>query len=388
MDYFLKDVTIATQLAEQTTNLLIRGNRISEIGSAPPDSSQTKIVECKDNLCLPGFIDVHVHGSYGINLMQAESEEVLQLAERFAENGVTAFLATTAGSSIDEIKDNCHAITNAMAKQKTGARIMGIHIEGPFFNTSSPARGANNPAWLRSPDVHEAQELIDACDGNLRLFDIAPELPGAKSVVERMLDQGVTVAAAHTDATYEQACRGFDWGINHLIHTYNGMRRIHHREPGVVIAAMLDDRVWLEVIADGQHVHPEMIKLLYQLKGVEGMGAVTDATMLAGLQPGEYDFIGTKVVLGEHRAYLKEQGTLAGSIATGLDLYNNLRSWDFSIYDASVICSSSPAKHMGWDEIGAINVDKKADLLLLGEEGINLTFVDGQIAYQNESFEI
>ena len=384
MGYLLQNVKIASEEELEPTNILIRNNLIKDIGEKITPSGEDTLIGCRGKTCVPGLIDLHIHGSYGINLMQADTERVLQLADKLACQGVTAFLATTAGKSIQSIKKNCSKISKAIAQQESGARIMGIHVEGPFFNKSSPARGANNPSWLRTPDLEEAKEIIESCKGNLKLFDIAPELPGAREVVDLMLSQGVTVSAAHSDATYDQAQKGFDWGINHLTHTYNGMRRIHHREPGIVIAALLDNRVWLEIIADGQHVHPRMIELIFHLKGLYGIGAVTDATMLAGLPPGEYDFIGTKVLLETDKAYLKEEGTLAGSIATGMDLFMNLCNWSFSEHEAAMICSSSPARHMGWTEIGEIRVGAKADLVILGDRGAAITFIDGQIAYQNQ----
>lgn len=384
MGYLLKNVKIASEEESEPTNILIRNNLIKDIGEKIIPSGEDALIGCRGKTCIPGLIDLHIHGSYGINLMQADPEGVLQLADKLACQGVTAFLATTAGKSIQSIKKNCSNISKAIAQQKSGARIMGIHVEGPFFNKSSPARGANNPSWLRAPNIEEAKEIIEACKGNLKLFDIAPELPGAREVVDLMISQGVTVSAAHSDATYAQAQTGFDWGINHLTHTYNGMRRVHHREPGIVIAALLDNRVWLEIIADGQHVHPQMIELIFRLKGLHGMGAVTDATMLAGLPPGEYDFIGTKVILETEKAYLKKGGTLAGSIATGIDLFMNLCNWGFSEHDAAIICSSSPAGHMGWTEMGEIRVGSKADLIILGDCCVDITLIDGQIAYQNQ----
>jgi N-acetylglucosamine-6-phosphate deacetylase len=386
MGLFLKNVKIATQQEPIPVDILLHEHRIKEIGGDIQRSSSDSLLECTGKVCLPGFIDLHIHGSYGVNLMQADPEKVLQLANELASQGITGFLATTAGESIQAITKNCRAIVDAITQQTQGARILGIHVEGPFFNTTSPARGANNPAWLRVPDVEEAKEIVHACQGHLRLFDIAPELPGAKDVIEFMVSENVIVSAAHSDATYEQAKQGFDWGITHLTHTYNGMRRIHHREPGIAVAALLDERVWLEVIADGQHVHPQMIDLIYQLKGLYGMGAVTDATTLAGLPPGEYDFIGTQVIVEREKAYLKEAGTLAGSIATGMDMFVNLCEWGFSQREAAIICSSSPAQHMGWDQMGEVRVGNVADMVLLSDSGLDLTIIDGEIAYQASTF--
>lgn len=381
MGLFIKDLKLVVPEGQTEGNLRVKEGLIEAIGPKIQPEPGDRVFSGNGALCLPGFIDLHVHGSHGINLMDPDPEDVKRLANFFLTRGVTAFLATTAGPTIEKIIENCRAIRRAIESQDSGARIMGIHLEGPYFNKTTPARGANNPQWLREPDLMEVDQIMEVCGPHLKLFDIAPELKGAAQVIEQLVDHDITVAAAHTDADFETAQRAFDQGITHLIHTFNGMRRIHHRDPGITVAALLDERVWLEVIADGQHLHPAMVGLVYRLKGPYGMGAVTDATVLAGLEPGEYNFIGTRVIVDEGRAYLKEAGTLAGSIAGGIDMFNNLCSWGFSPADASTLCSHSPARHMGWDDFGSLEIGKRADLVIMKAGNIQWTFMDGDMVY-------
>jgi len=378
----LKNANIVTPDCTLTGDIAIDDGRIIGIAPEIQPSDEVEIIDCDGGMALPGFVDLHIHGSVGVDFTNPDVEGIHRVADHLATKGVTSLLATTAGETVEHIVSNCTCIVRAMRLQERGARIRGIHLEGPFFSKESPAIGANNPEWLRLPDLEIAERFLEASKGHLRLFDIAPELPGAREVICLMSDAEVIVSAAHTDATYNQARESFDWGISHLTHAFNGMRRLHHREPGMIGAALDDGRIWVEVIADGQHVHPAMIKLLYRMKGPAMMGVVTDSTMLAGLKPGTYKWLGTEIVLEERRAYLKESGTLAGSVASSLDLFRNLLAWGYTAEEASRLLAANPANHLGWDDIGSLEIGKAADIVLLKDNQVALTIIDGEIEHR------
>jgi N-acetylglucosamine-6-phosphate deacetylase len=351
---------------------------------APSDVRQT--IDANAQLVVPGLIDLHTHGCRNFSTMSGDAEAIVKVAEHLAVNGVTTFYPTVAGKSLEHLLRNFEAVKEAMAQEIHGAQILGIHCEGPYLSPISPARGAIAEGWLRKPDRGEVKELIAAADGALRLMCVAPELPGAKGVIEELLSAGVTVAIGHSNATCEEAIRGFDWGIRHATHTFNGMRRMHHREPGVVGAILTDDRIWAEVIADGVHIHPTTIRLVWRCKKPNLIGAVTDSTWMAGLPPGIYEFDGEReVVVEEERAYLRQQGTLAGSVTTFNQIFHNLTSkWGYSLLEAVALCSTNPARQAKiLDCKGTIERGKDADLVLLGDqEQVMLTMVQGQIVFR------
>jgi len=373
-----------------SSDILVQGGKIARIapGLHRMSSDVKEIINASGQLVVPGFIDLHTHGCCNFSTMSGDAKAVVKVAEHFAANGVTAFYPTVAGQSLEHLLRNFEAVKEAMAQTIHGAQILGIHCEGPYLSPISPARGAIAEGWLRKPDRGEVKELIAAADGALRLMPVAPELPGAEEVVAELLSAGVTVAIGHSNATYEEAIRGFDWGIRHATHTFNGMRRMHHREPGVVGAILSDDRVWAEVIADGVHIHPATIRLIWRCKRPNLMGAVTDSTWMAGLSPGVYNFDGEReVVVEEEKAYLREQGTLAGSVATFNQIFHNLTTqWGYSLLEAVALCSTNPARQARiLDRKGTIETGKDADLVLLSDQRqVMLTMVRGQIVFRAE----
>jgi len=378
---------VVAPLGVMEADILIEEGKIKGLGKGLIDSHELdKYIEAAGCLVVPGFIDLHTHGLRGFSALTGDSQAIARMAEHFSAVGVTAFYPTVAGESLEQIVQNFQAVKEAKGKEIKGARILGIHAEGPYLNPTSPARGANPESWLRKPGREEVRDLIQAAEGNLSLMTLAPELPGAQGVIEELLAAGVTVAVGHSDATYEEAIRAFDWGVTHAIHTFNGMRRFHHREPGVVGAVLTDRRAWAEVIADGVHLHPATVRLTWLCKGPDRLGVVTDSTEMAGSPPGVYTFAGREVVIEEEKAYLRQEGTLAGSVSTFGQMFNNLvDKWGFSLEEAVALCSTNPAQEAKvFDRQGSIEIGKDADLVILKRQKVALTMVGGEVVFRRD----
>lgn len=378
---------VVTPSGVMEADILIEEGKIKGLGKELVNSRELdEHIEAAGCLVVPGFIDLHTHGIKGFSALSGGSETIEKMAEHFAAAGVTAFYPTVAGESLEQIVRTFEGVKEAMGKEIKGAQILGIHAEGPYLNPTSPARGANPESWLRKPDREEVRDLIQAAGGKLRLMTLAPELPGAQGVIEELLASGVTVAVGHSDATYDEAIRAFDWGVTHAIHTFNGMRRFHHREPGVVGAVLTDRRVWAEVIADGVHLHPATVRLTWLCKGPDRLGVVTDSTEMAGLPPGIHTFAGQEVVIEEERAYLRQEGTLAGSVAAFSQMFNNLvDKWGFSLMEAVALCSTNPAQEAKVsNRKGSIETGKDADLVLLKRQRVASTMVGGEVVFRRD----
>lgn len=387
MQLLISGGEVVTPSGVMEADILIEGRKIKALGKGLIDSRELdEHIEATGCLVVPGFIDLHTHGIKGFSALSGDTEAIARMAEHFAAAGVTAFYPTVGGESLEQIVRTFEAVKEAMGKEIKGAQILGIHAEGPYLNPTSPARGANPESWLRKPDREEVRDLIQAAEGKLRLMTLAPELPGAQGVIEELLAAGVTVAVGHSDATYDEAIRAFDWGVTHAIHTFNGMRRFHHREPGVLGAVLTDRRAWAEVIADGVHLHPATVRLTWLCKGPDRLGGVTDSTEMAGLPPGIHAFAGQEVVIEEERAYLRQEGTLAGSVATFTQMFNNLVDrWGFSLTEAVALCSTNPAQQAKVsNRKGSIETGKDGDLVLLERGQVALTMVGGEVVFRRD----
>ncbi|NPV70105.1 MAG: N-acetylglucosamine-6-phosphate deacetylase [Firmicutes bacterium] len=334
---------------------------------------------------VPGFIDVHVHGAGGADPMCGDPASLQSMARTLASWGVTAFLATTMTAPLPDLFRALENIATARERSRQpgwgGASILGAHCEGPYFN---PRRcGAQPIDHLRQPDLGEVRELYAAGHVSLRIMSLAPELPGALPVIEWLVSHGVVVGAAHSAATWDEAERAVEAGLSHATHLFNAMRPLHHREPGVAGLALTDDRIWVEVIADGQHLHPAVVRLAWRAKGPARMGIVTDLTQLAGLPPGKYTFSGQEVTLTADAATLSEAGGLAGSVTPACRVFRNLLSWGFGPVEAATLMSYNPARRMGIeDRKGSITPGKDADLVIVKESGdVVTTIVGGEPVY-------
>jgi N-acetylglucosamine-6-phosphate deacetylase len=342
--------------------VVVRDGTIAAI--RPPDERvEGEVVDVRGCWVLPGFVDLHVHGGGGADCTTADPDEVRAAARFHARHGTTALVATTVAAPPEDLLAALAAIRAAAgAAPDGGAEVLGAHLEGPFLNPLR--RGAMDPEQLRLPDPALHARLLDG--GGVRVVSLAPELPGALELVSAAVAAGARVSLAHSDATYEQALAAADAGASTVTHTFNAMRPLDRREPGILGAALTDERLACELICDGVHVHPAAVALLVRCKGPEQVALVTDAIAAAGMPDGA-SRLGTRpVTVRDGRPSLAD-GTLAGSTLTmDAALRNVVRFAGVSVPEASAMASTTPARLLGVaDRKGAIAPGRDADLVVL-----------------------
>lgn len=327
-----------------------------------------QIVDAQGGWVLPGFIDVHVHGGFGADFMDANLEAIATITGFHSKNGTTAMLATTMTASREQLSAVLDAIDEYMQGDMPNAQLLGVHLEGPFI--SPVFSGAQNPAFIALPQMTWLEDWVRQHPEVIRLLTLAPEREGALPLISWLKGQGITVACGHTDASYEQIEAAVEHGLQHAVHTFNAMRMLHHREPGTVGAVLSDDRIYAEVIADGHHVHPACIQLLSKAKPKDRLLLVTDAISATGLGEGIYELGGLKVTVKGGVARLLEGDSLAGSTLTMMEAFRFcVEKVGLSIPQVSQMASGTPAATLGFaDHMGSIVVGKQADLLLVTPE--------------------
>lgn len=377
----LVDATM--DLAE--ANITIDGRQIEQIGSM--GHTPGKILDAGSIIVMPGFIEVHTHGGGGVALHTTRAEDIRAYARWAPSAGVTSFLTTVVGTPHALPVAQLQAAVAAIEQPSEGAEVLGIYLEGPYLNVKR--RGAHPPAWLRQPDPAETALLLALTKGHLRLLTLAPELPGAHDTLQRLVEAGVTVGIGHTDATYEQAQEAIALGITHMTHCFNAMPPLLHREPGPLAAIVNDARVQGELIADGIHVHPAVMRLLVKLLGPERTVVITDAQACAGLESGAiFEFAGQTAQVRHGAAYLTD-GTLAGSVLTMQQaLRNILDITHLSLSEAVGMLTLNPARTAQITaRKGRLQVGYDADLLLFDTNlRLQATLCQGQLAYANEAW--
>lgn len=361
--------------------VIIDDGRIVEVGRdvrVPPRAAVTQLASAT---LVPGFIDIHVHGGRGFSLAAGDVEELRSYARWVVATGVTSFLASVAADSPAAGEAALRAVAAAAGPVAGGAGLLGAHLEGPFVNPVR--RGALPEGWLRQPDAGLLRRLMEAAAGHLRVVTLALELPGARALLEEALKAGCVVALGHSDATYEEGREAFAAGARHLTHAYNAMRPFHHREPGLLGAALESTGVTVELIADGVHVHPAAARLLLAAKGDEGVALITDGVPLAGLSEGTFLIGGREAALSQGRvAY--EDGTIAGSAATMDAVVRNAVEWGLApLSSAARMASTVPAAVLGLDgRKGRVAPGYDADLVALdGELEVVTTWVGGEMLH-------
>jgi len=326
-----------------------------------------------DVTLVPGFVDAHVHGGGGVSYPEVSTRGaagVRVAREAHLAHGTTSTMASLVTASAPELLDQVRELAPLVAD----GTLRGLHLEGPWL---SPARkGAHDASALRSPDAAEIDALLDAGRGAIRLVTIAPELPGALAAIARLAGAGVVVAIGHTDADFEQTRRGIDAGATVATHLFNAMPELHHRNPGPVLALLEDGRVTLELVADGVHLHPEVVRWVERAVGVDRVMLVTDAMGAAACGDGQYRLGALDVSVHGGVAKVAGTETIAGSTATMDALFRQraLRGRELGSSDNESLVaavretSTNPARALGLGDVGDIAVGKRADIVVLDAE--------------------
>ena len=319
---------------------------------------------------IPGLVDVHTHGAVGEDFSDGKPAGLQPLADYYAAHGVTSYLATTMTLREEVLTPAMHAIRDF--KPRSGAKCAGVHLEGPFLSYAK--RGAQAAENLHKPDPALFHRLNEASGGQVRLVTVACEEEGALPFI-REISRICTVSLGHTTADYDTAMSGFLAGASHATHLYNGMPSLLHRAPGVIGAAF-DAGASVELICDGLHIHPSVIRATYQLFG-DKLNLISDSLRCAGMPDGDYELGGQPIVVKNHKATLLD-GTLAGSSISLLDAVRNVTRFGLPLAEAVYAASTAPALAVGL-KAGALQAGRPADLLVLdGHLALKAVFVDGK----------
>ncbi|ELI6426359.1 N-acetylglucosamine-6-phosphate deacetylase [Vibrio harveyi] len=361
---------------------LIRINENGVIDSVESFNSHQHIdfIDLGEVSILPGLIDSHVHGAKGCDVMDAEHDSLNTMSRYFASLGVTAFVATTVTAPVAKIRAALKQVAVSKRHGVDGAEILGAYLEGPYFTEKN--RGAHPTTWFRDLSLEELEQWISYCDDQLVTVALAPEKDGAIDAIRYLNKQGINVMLGHTDASYDQVKQALDAGANGIVHCYNGMRGLHHRDPGVVGAGLIHPNSYVEMIADGHHVHSAAIDVAHRCCG-QRMTLITDAMSATGMPDGRY-------TLGEYEVQMKggvvttESGSLAGSTLTLPQAVKNIHKWlNIPLEQAWLMASLTPAQSLGLQhQLGTLEAGKRASMVAVKSDfSIVKTWVNGRLVF-------
>lgn len=335
--------------------------------------------EGKNWLLLPGYIDMHIHGSAGHDTMDATKDALHGMARSLVKEGVTGFLATTMTQSIQAIEN---ALTNAAQFDSLDdeAQLLGIHVEGPYVSTKRA--GAQPIEHIILPSIEQFNHWQEISDHRIKQITVAPEVEGGLEFVQTLSEQGVIVSIGHSDATSEEVGKAVRLGVKQATHLYNQMRPFHHRDVGVVGSTLLEDEVKVEIIVDFIHSHPQAVQLAYRLKGAPGIILISDAMRAKGLAYGNYDLGGQVVKVTENGAHLSN-GALAGSVLSMEQAVKNMKAiTDCSLQELVSMSSTNAAQQLNLLK-GHIKEGYDADFVLLDQElNVQKTICRGKVVYE------
>ncbi len=349
----------------------------------------TRTLDVHGAWIMPGLIDMHLHGGGGADVMDTDSSAFSTIARTHARGGTTSIVPTATTSSYEAL---CGALDNFAEARNCaddGARLLGMHLEGPYF--AYEQRGAQDPRYMRNPDPDEYLDILDRYPFIIRV-SAAPELPGALELGRELRRRGIVAAIGHTDATFDQVVAAAEAGYSHITHLYSGMsgvRRVNcYRVAGTVESALLLDELTVEAIADGKHLPASLLQLIYKCKGADGMALCSDALRAAGMPEGVYSVGGTedrKVVVEDGVAWLPDRSAFAGSVVTGSHLLRTMVELaGIPLLDAVKMATVTPAciLNLG-DRIGSLDQGKYADIAVVREDfSVLCTIVGGKMAYK------
>lgn len=377
-------VTPFREAANQS--IVIERGMIAQLGSASRVSvpADAEVIDAGGKLVVPGFIDLHVHGAQGASFDSADQQEFEKICGFLLRHGTTGALATPYPDEQSRLVRTLRALAEYCRQNGDQSVLCGVHLEGPFLNPQMA--GAIRTDHIYPPNQQLWRRLYEAGRGYIRLMTIAPEIAGAVEVMQAAAQEQVVLSVAHSLAAYEDIEVAVDNGLSQVTHIFNAMQPMHHRNPGVLVGALLKKELKVQLIADGVHVHPAVMELLYKIKGSDGIILITDATRAAGLSDGQFEFAGQKVQVKQGRA-LTEEGTLAGSTITLEKAVKVMvRQVGIPVTEAVRMASLNPARVLGLDHRkGVLAVGKDADMVVLDDDfEVEMTIIRGRIAYRRE----
>ncbi len=341
-------------------------------------TNEGEVIDGTGCYVIPGLVDVHFHGALGEDFSDGTQEGMKRIAQYELENGITSICPASMTLPEEEL---CKIVGNAasyvknyeklsdLEKVKTGARLCGIHLEGPFI--SMEKKGAQNPAYIQKPNVEMFERLQNAAEGLVKLITIAPEVEGAEAFIKELAEK-VNISAGHTAAGYTEASKGFEMGVNHVTHFFNGMSGFSHRSPGVFGAAYDAKHVMPELIGDGIHVDDSAVRVVFQLFGKERVVLISDTVRAAGMPDGTYELGGLFFTLEGKLAVLSD-GTIAGSATNLMDCMKTVVKMGIPLETAVRCASYNPAKSIGMEKVcGSIETGKYGDCVLLKKEDLSV----------------
>jgi N-acetylgalactosamine-6-phosphate deacetylase len=378
--YYIQAKQVFTEKAIKDNHyVLIQDGIISDITEFA--DKNIPVLDVRDYNLLPGFLDLHIHGREGCDIMDAKRSSIEIISTSLAKHGVVGFLGTTVTSTWNNSLAAFSALGEAYKNQPSGAQVLGAYNEGLFFTEDH--KGAHDEKYFLPLDKENIDAIIDASQGALKVVALAPELPNSKDIIKYLTAKGIKTMLGHTNANYEQTCDALHSGACGGVHVFNGMKGIHHRDPGCAGAVLLEKDAYVEVIADGIHLHPAILQLIYRMKGADKMGLISDCIVAGGMSDGTYrlGMLDVNVVEGVART---ETGSLAGSTLTLEKAVANLVNLaDIPRLEAVHMASLIPAKFLGVSRtLGSLSVGKRAYMTIVDQNfNVQATIIDGNCVF-------
>ncbi|MDD6526161.1 MAG: N-acetylglucosamine-6-phosphate deacetylase [Firmicutes bacterium] len=359
-------------------NVLIKDNKIVEITDKICDADI--VYDAKRNYLLPGLIDIHFHGSYGYDFIENAKDAIDVISSNLVKEGTTSFMASL---TVVSHKELCSLLYDySKIKETNGANFLGVHSEGPYLSVKYKA--LMDERYLRDPDINELEQMLECAKGVLKIMTIAPERKNMDLFIQKALDNNITLMIGHSDASCDIALNAIDMGCTGFTHLYNAMSQHVHREPGNVTAAFLSDKAYCEMIVDGFHIHPDVVKASYNILKAKRICLITDAMLGKGMPDGEYVFSNLRCIKKANTVRVIETGRIAGSSITMLDAIKNMRKFtNCSLNEIVQMACVNPSIIAKVDKYkGSIEAGKDADLIILNNDlDLMMTMVNGKIKY-------